>query len=369
MRAKRVLATILAGALCVSVLTGCGINKNATAATMKDQTVSLGVANFFCRFEQASVEDYYKSMMGSSDDFWQQDLNGTTMESTMIDSALESLHEMYTLQANMSEYDVELTDEDKAAITEAATSFMEANSEESLEEMGADQDIVEEVLTLYTIRTKMQNAIYGEVDTNVTDEEANMRAYSKIEIATDSYQDDEGDTVEYDDDDKAELKSTAESMSKAIADDGATLETVAEENGYEVTDGTYDNDDSTLDEDVKDALDALKEGETSGVVETDSALYLLRIDSDTDEEATETNRESIIETRKSDHYDEVLEGWQEDDGWKLNSRAIAKISFHNSLTMTNPDASTETESTEATETVDGSSTEAVLSTESVESTQ
>jgi foldase protein PrsA len=269
---------------------------------------------------------------------------------------------MYTLQANMSEYGVELTDDEKTAITEAATKFMEANDEDSLNEMGATQDIVEEVLTLYTIRTKMQSAIYAEVDTNVTDEEANMRAYSMVKVATDTYQDDDGESVEYTDEEIEDLKETVQSMVDSLSEDGATLETAAEAYGYEVTDGTYDADDSTLDEEVKDALDDLKEGETSGVVETDSALYVLRIDSDTDEEATESNRESIIETRKSDHYDEVLEGWQEDDGWKLNSRAVAKISFRNSLTQTDPNASTETE--EATEAADTSTaTEAVESTE------
>jgi foldase protein PrsA len=270
----------------------------------------------------------------------------------MVDSAMESLHEMYTLQANMSEYDVELTDDEKSAITEAATTFMESNDEESLNEMGAEQDIVEEVLTLYTIRNKMQAAIEAEVDTNVTDEEANMRAYSMVTIDTDTYQNDDGESEEYTDEEKADLKDMAQEMVDAVEADDATLETVAEEYGYDVSTGTYDADDSTLDEDVKDALDALKEGETSGVVETDSALYIVRIDSDTDEEATESNRETIISTRKSDHYDEVLEGWQENDGWKLNDSAIAKISFHNSLTQTDPNASTETEATEGTEAED-----------------
>lgn len=37
--------------------------------------------------------------------------------------------------------------------------------------MTADEDTVEELLTLYTIRSKMQKAIEAEADTNVTDEE------------------------------------------------------------------------------------------------------------------------------------------------------------------------------------------------------
>jgi foldase protein PrsA len=347
MRAKKVAAILLAVALCASAVTGCGIDKSASAATMGEQTITLGVANFFCRLEQASVEDYYKSMFGGGDDFWSTDLysDGSTMEDNMKDSAMEELHEMYTLQAHQSDYDVALTDDEKSAITEAAKKFIESNDADTLKEMGADQEIVEEVLTLYTIREKMTTAIQDEADTNVTDEEANMRAYSMVEVATDSYQDDNGDTVEYTDDEKASLKSDVETMVEELtAGEDATLETVAAAHGYEVTTETYASDDSTLDEEVKNALDALKEGETSGVVETDSALYVVRIDKDTDEEATESNRESIIETRKSDHYDEVLEGWQKDDGWKVNDKAVAKISFHNSLTQQDPNASTETES-------------------------
>ena len=61
---------------------------------------------------------------------------------------------------------------------------------------------------------------------------------------------------------------------------------------------------------MKKALDDLKEGETSDVIETDSALYIVRLDSETDKDATEKNRQNIIDKRKSDHYNEVLEGWQ-----------------------------------------------------------
>ena len=63
----------------------------------------------------------------------------------------------------------------------------------------------------------------------------------------------------------------------------------------------------SLDTSVKKALDDLKEGETSDVIETDSALYIVRLDSETDKDATEKNRQNIIDKRKSDLYNEVLE--------------------------------------------------------------
>lgn len=342
MKAKKIVALLLTGVLCASAFTGCGINKNATAATMNNQTVTLGVANFLCRFEQASMEDLYKSYLGNqSDDIWATDLagNGTTLESSTKKQALEELHEMYTLKQHMDEYKVEITEDDKAAITKAAKEFMDANSKEALNEMGATQDIVEEVLTLFTVKEKMKAAIEADADTNVSDEEANMRAYSMITV-----------DISEDSEDAAANKKMVEAMEAALKEDGATLESVAKENDKEVTTGTYDADNDTLDEAVKTALDGLKEGETSGLIKTDSDAYFVRIDSDTDKDATEQNRQTIINQRKDDLYQEVLSGWQEDDGWKVEESAVEKIEFKNSFTQEDPNASTEnTQNTENVE--------------------
>ena len=55
MKAKKVTAIILAGAICAAAFTGCGINTGAAAASMKNQTVTMGMANFTCRYQQANV--------------------------------------------------------------------------------------------------------------------------------------------------------------------------------------------------------------------------------------------------------------------------------------------------------------------------
>ena len=292
----------------------------------------------------------------SSSELWSKDLygNGTTMEDTMKDSVMEQLHEMYTLQAHMKDYDVSVTKDEKAAIKKAAQQFISDNSSEALKEMTADEDTVEELLTLYTIRSKMQKAIEAEADTNVTDEEANERGYTMMTISTTSHQDDSGNTVEYTDDEKKQLKETANKIEDAVKN-GKTLEDAAKDEDQQTTTGAYASDDSTLDTSVKKALDDLKEGETSDVIETDSALYIVRLDSETDKDATEKNRQNIIDKRKSDHYNEVLEGWQKKDGWKVNKKNVAKISFKNSLTQQDPNASTETQT--STETQNAESTQ------------
>lgn len=353
MRVKRLAAVLMAGTLLVSSMTGCGMNKDAAVATMKDQEVSLGLANFYCKFQQASYEDMYKSILGASTEgsIWEKDLSGsgTTMADNMKDSVMEELHAMYTLKAHMADYKVELTDEDNKAIDNAVEDFIAANSQEALKEMGADVETVTELLSLYTIQQKMTDAIGAEADTNVSDEEANMRGYSMVTISSTDSTDESGDETEDTDEEKAQLKSKAEKMQEDLLAEGATLESAAEANGYEVKTGTYAKDDSTLDDTVKAALDGLKEGETSSMIETESAYYFVRVDKETDEEATEQNRKSIISTRKNDHYNEVLSGWQENDDWKVDDKKLEQISFKNSLTGQDPNASTETEGVQSTQ--------------------
>ena len=351
MKAKRIAALVLAGVLCALALTGCGIDKDAAIATMKGKEVTMGIANFYCRYQQSCVEDYYKSMMGSSGDIWAQDVygNGTTLEDSMKESVMEMLHEMYTLEAHMGDYNISLTDSEKSAITEAAKKFMDGNASDTLKEMGASQELVEEYLTLMTVRTKMVAAIEAEADTNVSDEEANKRGYSMVKIETTGTTDESGSQVEYTEEEKAELTEKADAMEEKLQTEDTKLEDVAKEYGYEVTTGSYASDDSALDEAVKKALDGLKEGETSGKVETEDAIYFLRLDAETDKEATEQNREAIINQRKSDLYQETLEGWQKDDNWKVDEDMLEKIQFKNSFTQQDPNASTQTEGAESTQ--------------------
>ena len=180
MSIKKFVALLLAGALCLSALTGCGANPEDTVATLGEETVDFGVANFLIKYQKASVEDMY-AMYGMT---WDADLygNGTTLEDDFKDSAMQLLHDLYTLKNHMTDYGIEITAEDEEAIKEAASAFLAANSQDAIEELGASQEIVEEVLELYTIQAKMYNAIIVDADTNVSDEEANMRGYSLVTI-------------------------------------------------------------------------------------------------------------------------------------------------------------------------------------------
>ena len=113
-----------------------------------------------------------------------------------------------------------------------------------------------------------------------------------------------------------------------------TLEEAAEEYEYTVNTGTFTEEDDVLDEELLTALKGLKEGKVSALVETNESYYILRLDKETDEEATEAKRKSIIEERQEDYYNEMIEGWMEDVTWTVEEKTVSRISFDNLFTTT-----------------------------------
>ena len=127
MNSRKITALLLSSAMALSVLTGCGgVNKDKTVATLNGEPVKLGVANFAARFGQAGADDFYTAYFGKN--VWTSDLygNGTTGQDNFKDSVMDSLEDMYVLQLHMDEYNVSITDDEKAAITAAAAQYMEA---------------------------------------------------------------------------------------------------------------------------------------------------------------------------------------------------------------------------------------------------
>ena len=339
MKIKRFAALALSGVMAASMLTGCSsVNKDEVVATFDETEIKLGVANFAARLQQASSDEFYRAYFG--DEVWGSDLfgSGTTMENSVKDSVMQSLFDMYTLQAHMVEYNVELTEEDKAAITQAATDFIAANDKEALDALGADEEIVEEYLTLMTVQDKMYDAIIAQVDTNVSDEEANTGAYSYVRVPK-SYTDADGNVAEYTEEELAELATTVETFATEAQED--TLETVAETYGYTVSTGTFTAEDENVNETVLTTLKASEEGEVSDVIDTETAYYIVRLDAKTDAEATELNRQSIISERESALYADTLSAWEEEHEWVVNEKVWATVTFDDAFTTVPESAETE----------------------------
>lgn len=338
-------------------LSGCGstIDSDAVFATLDDTTITMGVANFTAKYQQANYDSFYTAYFG--EDMWEKDLygNGSTLAQDVKRDVADSLENMYLLKAHMAEYHVELSKEEEAAIEKAADTFLADNSKEAIKQVGGEnkEDILE-VLRLYTIQSKMRKSIEDSADVEVTDEEAAQRSFSYVVISTTGKYDEESNLVEYTEEEKAQLRdeavdiAEAEDFEKAVTDAGYTVS----KESY----GSTEDTDSSLNKEVLEAADGLKEGDISGVVETENGYYVLRLDSEHDKEASEEKKEELLSQKKSDYYEDVLSGWRDEAKWEINGKEWDKVTFKDRFTAKadpeDTEAPAEEEGLDATEGVE-----------------
>lgn len=382
---KRAAAVGLS-AVMIGGLSACGSQKSAVDAEEvfasvdddKDMQVTMDVANFMARYSQAMYETYYMSYLG--DDMWTQSADeDQTYEDTVKSSVSTSIEEMLLLRANAEKYGVTISDDEEASIEEAAKQFMEDNTDEDGNAViSASEDVVKQVLELYTYRTKMYNELVKDVDLEVSDEEALQKAMGYIhfeddEEDSDASSDASSDTDSGDSPDASSDTDSADSETKELrtarekADEfyaglqeGKDFKEYAEELGYDPVETSFDETTTSPNEDTIKAVWNLKEGEYTEVIETeDSGCYIALLTSDFDKEATEAQKDNIREDRKSDAYTEAVAELKENTKVTVNEDLLDDIDFvDQGVTMYQEETAEEdTESSSEDESTDSSADE------------
>lgn len=175
---KACMRTLVAAGLCMGMalgMVGCGsepLDGSQVVAAVGEKEMTLGEANFLLRYQQVNTEFYYESMFGAG--IYDKDLygTGTSYGVEFKKDVMEQLQEYYITEEKAADYGIALTDEEKAAITDAAAAFLAENNTNTKEQMTADQATVERILTLMTFRSKVAAAVKAEADVTDTDEEA-----------------------------------------------------------------------------------------------------------------------------------------------------------------------------------------------------
>ena len=373
---KKAAVLTAAGVLAATAVTGCSgsINTDAVVATVGDDEITLGVANFYARMTQGQYETYYASMMGTTGDaMWTQEAGeDQTYEESVKDGLLENLENMYLISQHAADYEVSLTEEEEDAIAEAAAQFDEDNTDEAKETVSGYRKDIEEFLRLATIQTKMDSKMREDVDEEVSDEEAAQKAMQYVFFSY-TTTDDSGNTTELTDEEKESLKTDAQSLVDRV-NAGEDISTVAEELGQTAYDLTFDSESTSPNEDLIAAVDAFEtEGQVTDVIEADDGLYVGRLTSLLDRDATDQKKTSIVEERRQEQYDSLLEEWRNDTDIKVDEKVWDKVDFEDTgVTIitseteetTTDDGSTDDTSEGSSESADDSSEDASASEDS-----
>lgn len=317
---------MLATALGASALAGCGsLDGTQTVATVDGEEVTLGLASYMLRTDQAEMEGYYRMLAQNygmdGGEYWSTETeDGKTYGEDVKDNVMSTIKELYVMRAHAEEYGVSITEEEQTAIDEAAQTFMESNDQETLDALAVSEEDVKTYMELYTIQQKMREPMVADVDREVSDEEAAQTRVTFVEISTEGTETDEdGNTVDLTDEEKAEKKDQAQQVLDKVtaAEDPASADMDAlakevDENlaAVERTFSSSGEGDETTDQAIKDAVADLEDGQVvSQVVEGESAYYVVRLDQQFDEEATENEKDLIISDREDTQYENLVKEW------------------------------------------------------------
>lgn len=327
---KKAAVLTAAGVLAAMTVTGCSstVDSDKVVATVGGEEITMGVAGFYARMTQGQYETYYAQMMGmTAADMWSQAADEEqTYEEYLKDSILESVENLYLISQHASEYDVSLTEDERKAITDTAEQFDADNTEDAKEYAYGYQKDIEKYLELVTIQNKMDSKMREGVDEEVSDEEAAQKGMQYVFFSY-TATDDSGSSAELTDEEKEALKTTAQNLADRVRN-GEDISAVATELGYQASDATFDSESTTPNSDLIAAADALEaEGDVTDPVETDSGIYVARLTTLLDREATDQEKETIVEQRRQDQYDSLLEEWRSAAEISVNESVWNKLDF------------------------------------------
>ena len=190
---KRAAALGLGALLASTALAGCGSEKESSSAidgtatlmTVNDEKVPLGVAAFYARYQQAQLYQLYQMYFGSASSIFSQsyDESGTTYGDEMKEEMLTNLKTMMVIRQHAEDYDISISDSEEKAIEKAAQQYIDSNDEETRKKVGASKEDAVEAMELQTYQSKMMDPIVADVDTKVTDKEAQQTTLTYVSVA------------------------------------------------------------------------------------------------------------------------------------------------------------------------------------------
>lgn len=364
--ARRTAAVVLTGVMAAGMLSGCGEKKldgTQVVATVNGTEIQMGVLSLYARQQQAQMEAMYRSFMGGNTiAIWDQvadEESGQTYGQQSVQNALEQLELMCVLKEKAADYNVEVTEDDKKAIADAAAEFMKANDEATLETLAVNEEQVKMLLELLTYQERMHDPIIADADTEVSDEEAQQSSFTYMSISTSGEDLTEEDIAKK----KEQAQEILDQMKEDPAADMSEIAKGVDESFAALT-GTFDANVSEDEEnttsypdEVMEALRSLKEGEVCAeVIETENSYYIVRLDKENDEEATASKKETLKNEKENEFYSTTTEGWVGEADVKANDKVVETLVIDDNHTFSFKQVEeaeeTETEEIEETESED-----------------
>ncbi len=316
---KRIIALMLVLTLAAGQLSGCTIAGYEIEFKMDSLT---GKNVFTLNGSACSVTEAklylcnYKNIYGIAYgiDLWGDSYTAATLESYIKDITIDELARIYCMEQIANEEGITLTDEEKAYVSEAASTYYESLTEAELEFIGAKKSDIEAYYTRYALACKLYDTMTDGDSAEISDDEARVIRINQIYVTD---------------------QETAETIAQALAGDdedaaGADFaELAASYNKASSTEITVARGD--LPEAVEEVAFNLENDEISGMIKADDGYYFIECISKYEEALTEANKEKIRQDRELEELEETYSSFIEESTIELNEKIWKKVSLPEDL--------------------------------------
>ena len=325
------LGRLLAIVLAVFLLDGCAAKDGYsrvifTTGFGEDEVFRIGKSS--CTLPEFMVyltntQNQYENVYGGQ--IWNVEFEGVTLEDNVKDIVLAKIAQIKTMYLMAKERDVKLDEGDRQRVEKAAETYFQSLTDQELEALGVDQEIIRQLYTEYAMAEKVYNQIIEGINPEISDDEARTITVEHILIRTYTT-DGTGKRIEYSDSMKRECYEQIAGLRQQAIDGEADFAELAakysdDENlSYSFRKGEID---ATLEE----AAFRLGNGEISDVIELDGGYHLIRCISTFNREETDANKLKIVEERRSEVFGREYEAFVDNLVRSLNEQLWQEITL------------------------------------------
>lgn len=224
------------------------------------------------------------------------------------------------LYAHASDYNIELSDDEKAEIQKDATAFFDGLTDNDIVALEMTYDTVYKVMEENAIANKVEQEVLVDNNVEISDEQARMTTFYDMYFNCFSL-DQNGNIIPFDEEQKqkqydnaVEASGTLATMEMSDQKDTLSIESLAEY--YKLTEA----EEKTLSpsqieqiygEEICDMLYSMENGQYSIVVESEYGYHIFEMIALTDQNATKTRKEDLTEKNVKELLETRLSVWQD----------------------------------------------------------
>ncbi len=320
MKLKKAFAMMLAAVTAAGILSGCGSSKIGDYATTEvakygSEPIYLEEANFWLRYEQITNEAYYGQMYKyfGYDNMWTMpDGNdGKTMADTVHATTMSQLLQMRVLRDHAADYNVELTEDQKAKCKEAA-GFVFEDYPNFGEYSDADTEKIASYMELNSTAVLVANAIKAETEIDVPEDSVAAYGVEYITVTAPEEETAEADAETEAAAETEEAEEPAGPEGEALANEvlkkaqeGTSLQDIAAEyDSLSVQNADYLLTGETSTDDKYLKTIGMAAGDVDMISAENSWTIVTRVN-DKDDAATETRRQNAENEQRTEHFNAV----------------------------------------------------------------